>query len=126
MAALTLAELDQRSRALAQGLKDGKIEKDAAALRGRIEAGYAKVDQAVEDGAATDVLERAKAKIAALEDELARTERLLLIHYFEQAFLFIARDVLKFSSVPKDSRMRVLMPGVIDLTVNLEPKVLPF
>lgn len=127
--ALTLHELAERAKLLERHMVDGRIQKDADALSERIDAGYAKVDEAVLDGKPTDVLERAKAKIAEFEDQLKRTEHACLMpHYFEQVFLCVARDALKWSSVPKGSRIRVLLPDVFDLTVQLDnlPEEAPF
>lgn len=127
--ALTLHQLAGKAEVLARKLADGKVHKDADNLRERIEGGYAKVADAIDEGKSTEVLQRARAKIAELEEELKRTEWLLVAHYFEQVFLMIQRDVLrKFSTTPKDSKLRVLLPGALDMTVRLDnlPEEPPF
>jgi hypothetical protein len=123
---LSLHDLADQARRLEHAFADGKIQKDAEALRKRIDAGYEKV-AATSLPADDPKVVKAQAAIAGLEDELARTERLLIAHYFEQSFLLIVRDVLKrFSSVPEGSRMRVLMPAVFDMTVKLDNIEIPF
>jgi hypothetical protein len=123
---LSLHDLVGKAKALETHMADGKIAKDADALRKRINAGYEKVKEALDAGAPQGKLDAASTKLAELEDQLARTERLLIAHYFEQSFLLILRDVLNRFDVPDDSRMRVLIPGVIDMTVKLDNIEIPF
>jgi len=125
---LTLHQLADRARVLEGHMADGKIAKDADALRERIDEGYAKVTATGLPADDPKVI-KAQEKLAELEDQLSRTYRSILIpHYFEQAFLLIARDALKWSGVREGSRMRVLIPDVLDLTVSLDnlPEEAPF
>jgi hypothetical protein len=119
---LNLLDL-QQAASLAQKYVDDRPNffEELDAKRKRIEAGYAKVEDAATRGASPEVLQAAKTKIESLERELATSESAIEIPwYFTAALLMMTRDSLKWSCVPKGSTVTVELPGVYKLAVRLD------
>jgi hypothetical protein len=127
-AAMILTLHDLASREASAASRQAAID-ESEALRQRIEAGYAKVDKAVQDGKPTEALEKARMALRNLEAELARKEQAIDIPaYFEAHLTQIARDALRWVRVPKGSVIVVSMPDVYDVIVRLDnlPEEPPF
>ena len=114
---LSLHELATRHRLLERVYPERKAEIDA--LRERIAKGYAKI---AETGYAADDPRVVKAQeaISGLEGDLVRLEKAIEIPwYVESVLLTIARDALNWIALPLEARIRVYMPGIVDVTVKL-------